>query len=687
MKVVLSSVSFATPYTPQLRFLSLGYLHAIAQEDEVIGPQSEIVHNYYDPSLRNPEQIAAAIASEKPDVVAFTCYVWNAPDNFRICGALKQLLPDVVIILGGPEVSYHYNKLLDQHAFIDFIGVGEGEHTFREFLRALVTDRREDLQSIAGLAQRKDGKPYLPAPRAYEKDLDQFPSPYLTGVLDTCSVRGGVNYQTARGCPFVCTYCDYGRNQPYFEFSMERVRAEFEMFKDMKSRILFNTDPTFNYSRKRAEGILQLGIDLDIKAIHWFEVFPTLINDDLVELVKKSYLSFIGCGIQTCTEHTMRNIRRVWRPEKVAPVLDKLAYKKNIILSYEIIMGLPGDNVQNYKDTMTWTYRRQPADIKSFNLAILPRTPLEKEVDKWNIEYDPDIGHEILSTQDMDRKQVMVGKAINDWHRLLQSVFFRLCKVIDTPAGELIEKWAWCVFDAGYHGNIGDLQVHRIKPELIESLAELFEGFVAEQLAEQGVADVSAQFRDMVRYHFFRRARTWGSVFFADVRDVYFNEPYPELHRVFTAERDSLPPAGNAVAENVPSFGGNVDHQFFRFNMHDLYPTTNIEEIAGVQPKNTEYLFFMTPDTGAGCGIVVDEASHKFVELVDSKRTVAEIGEEMGRTLGGEGAGEEAAKLAPRIYQSLQNAGLFDKPRFLTEFEEGSISWQSCFPEVYRAYH
>ncbi|MCA8955455.1 MAG: cobalamin-dependent protein [Planctomycetes bacterium] len=677
MKVVLSSVSFATPYTPQLRFLSLGYLHANALADEVIRERAEIVHNYYDPSLRSPEEIAKAIAAEAPDVVGFTCYVWNAPDNLRICKVLKEMLPELVVILGGPEVSYHYNKLLNAHSYVDFIGVGEGEHTFREFLRALVLGRREDLLSIAGLAQRKDGKPFLPAPRAYEKDLDLLPSPYLTGVLDVCDVRGGVNYQTARGCPFVCTYCDYGRNQPYFEFSMERVRAEFELFKQMGARILFNTDPTFNYSRKRAEGILQLGIDLDIKAIHWFEVFPTLINQDLVELVKDSYLSFIGCGIQTCTPQTMRNIRRVWRPEKVAPILDALSYKRNIILSYEIIMGLPGDNVQSYKDTMSWTYARHPADIKSFNLAILPRTPLEKEVEKWGIEYDPDVGHEILATQDMDRKEVLVGKAVNDWHRLLQNVFFRLVKVIDEPAGELIEKWGWVVYDAGFHDHIPDLQVHRIPTQLIEALAGLWERFVADLCVGHGVADVSLQFRELLRYHFFRRARTWASAFFADVRDIYFNEPYPELHRVFAVSADRLPaePVDAEVLGAVPQLGGNVDHQLFAFDMHDLYPLSSVEELAAVPSKSTDYLFFMTPDTGAGCAIAVDAAARKFVELVDGRRSVAEIEQAMNDPR------------VPKIYQALRATGLFDRPRFLSSYEEGTVAWQSCFPEVYRAYH
>jgi hypothetical protein len=87
----------------------------------------------------------------------------------------------------------------------------------------------------------------------------------------------------------------------------------------------------------------------------------------------------------------------------------------------------------------------------------------------------------------------------------------------------------------------------------------------------------------------------------------------------------------------------------------------------------------MTPDTGAGCGIMVDQYSRKFAELVDGNRTVSQIAAEMGSDKGKE--------LAPRIHATLKQAGLFDRPRFLTEYEEGTVSWQSCFPEAYRAYH
>ncbi len=388
MKVVLVSISFTTAYTTTSHFLSIGYVHAHAITDELIGPNTDIVHNYYDSSCQSAHEIASAIATEKPDLVGLSCYVWNTNDILAVSAELKKMLPELRIVLGGPEVSYHYEDILQKSPAVDWVVVGEGEWTFRELLRALLQGEEKNLSDIDGLCVRQGGKPVLSKPRAYEKVLDKFASPYLTGVMDVCSMRGGVSYQTARGCPFVCSYCDYGRNQPYFEFSMERVRGEFDYFKANDARILFNVDPTFNYSHARAEAILGLGIELDMHAAHWFEVFPTLINQDLIDLIDKSHLCFIGCGIQTCTPETMRNIRRVWKPAKVAPMLDKIKYKKNVILSYEIIMGLPGDGIDEFKHTMSWTYAREPADIKSFNLAILPRTPLSSQIEKWDITYD-----------------------------------------------------------------------------------------------------------------------------------------------------------------------------------------------------------------------------------------------------------------------------------------------------------
>lgn len=680
MKVLLCSVSFATPYTPQLHFLSLGYLHAMGQEDPITGPATEIVHEFYDSSTMPVEDIAAAMAAHEPDVVAFSCYVWNTPDVLRVSEAYYKLRPETVVLVGGPEVSYHYTRVLQENPHIDYVGVGEGEFTFRDFLRALVQKDEAALHATPGLAYRKDGKAHLPAAREYQKDLDVFPSPYLTGVLDVCEVRGGVNYQSARGCPFACTYCDYGRNQPFFEFSMERVRAEFELFEKGGARILFNTDPTFNFHRERAAAILELGIELGIEATHWFEVFPSLINEELVDLVGRSHLSFIGCGIQSSNRQTMKNIRRVWNPDKVQPLVDRLARMDNVILSPELIMGLPGDNLQNFKDTLSWTYARQPDDIKSFNLAILPRTPLEQEVEKWSIEFDPTIGHEIIQTQDMDNTQVQVGKAINEWHRVLQSVFLRLCPLFDMPAADILERWAWRVYHAGHHQFLGDLQAHRIPSQLIESLSVMFEEFVAELCSERGVADVSGPFREYTRYLLYRRATTWAAAFFMDVRDVYFHEPRPEVHRYLEATEATLLEAhgDDLDLDMVPEFGSNVSIQSFDYDMRELYPRTSAADIAGTEQKHRDYLFFMTPEQGGGCAIEMDEHSLAFVRLVDGKRNLGQITAAMPAA---------SRRLAPQIFQTLSAHGLFTRPRILPEDAGATIEWHSSFPEEHRAYH
>jgi hypothetical protein len=149
---------------------------------------------------------------------------------------------------------------------------------------------------------------------------------------------------------------------------------------------------------------------------------------------------------------------------------------------------------------------------------------------------------------------------------------------------------------------------------------------------------------------------------------------------VFSVLPADLVPAAEvdpAAMEQVVALGGNVDQQFFAYDMDDLYSVSKIEEYADVTGKPTDYLFFMTPDTGAGCAIAVDAAARQLVELIDGERTLAQIQAQMTIT----------PELAPRIHATLAAAGLLDRPRFLSEFEAGTVSWQSCFPEVYRAYH
>jgi hypothetical protein len=186
--------------------------------------------------------------------------------------------------------------------------------------------------------------------------------------------------------------------------------------------------------------------------------------------------------------------------------------------------------------------------------------------------------------------------------------------------------------------------------------------------------------RDLLRYHLYRRSRTWPSTFFLHVRDLYFNEPAPELHRFFDARQAALPAKPKGAGPDVPGLWGDPRFASFEYDMHALYPVRYAETMAGVAPSRTVYVFFMTPDTGAGCGIVVDEASRRYIELVDGRRTAAEIAAILRKELG------LARKAPARIHAALSSFGLFDRPRFL-DVPEDAPTWKSSFPEHFAAYH
>ena len=163
---------------------------------------------------------------------------------------------------------------------------------------------------------------------------------------------------------------------------------------------------------------------------------------------------------------------------------------------------------------------------------------------------------------------------------------------------------------------------------------------------------------------------------------MYFNMPYPGLHQYFDATITSQGDAEGVTGKETPKLGGDVSLQVLDYDMDDLYTLIDTESLAAATPKQTEYAFFMTPKTGAGCGIIVDDGARGFLELADGNRTVDEIGERLAEQFGA-----EVGATARKIYKNLESTGVFKLPMFLTDYEEGKINWQSCFPEVHREYH
>jgi radical SAM superfamily enzyme YgiQ (UPF0313 family) len=637
MKIILASATYSTFITFNRRFLGLGYIHAYCLDDPQIANECEIVHNFYETMHGDLAAIAAEIAGDKPDVVAFACYVWNTPDVLKICAHLKRLDPKILTVLGGPEVSYHYVRILEANPAVDFIVVGEGEDTFRELLQYKLNGAPA-IETINGLTYRDEaGKARANPARAFQGHLDRFPSPYLTGVLGVDDLTGGAYFQTTRGCPFTCTYCDYGRNQPYYEFSMERVAAEFDYFKDAGARVFFCADATFNYKRNRANDILQLAIDRGLEAMLWIEVFPSLINDELVAQLGKVKRVFCGVGIQTTNPVTMKNIHRVWKPEMITEKLDRIAKLPNCFLGLELIMGLPGDDLKTFKETLNWSYARNANQIFALNLQILPRTPLEGEVEKYSIKtLGDDAGREIVSNCTFNEREILIGKAITSWHRLFQPVFARLAKINGRAPGDLLEGWAFRSYEAGLYDHMEDYHHNIIKPEIFDPLQRAFSQFMAEVLHERDAVALADLLTDFFRYIYVRRAMTREGAFVSDIFDLNCITFRPKDHRILSAVGSELPAAGDrAVPDSLrPRKNSEVRYETYRCDMRDLWPLETLEEWRAIPRREVVYAVYTEPKTGAGRTVIVDDAARRAIDAIDGTRTLAQIAATIGRESG-----------------------------------------------------
>lgn len=657
MKVILASATYSTFITFNRRFLGLGYLHAYCLDDPQIAAECEIRHDFFETMHADLREIAQRIVADEPDIVAFACYVWNTPDILKICAHIKALRPSVTTVLGGPEVSYHYVRILEANPAVDFIVVGEGEDTFRELLQFKLNGAPE-LASINGLTFRDaTGKATANPPRTFQGDLDRFPSPYLTGVLGVDDLTGGAYFQTTRGCPFTCTYCDYGRNQPYYEFSMERVAAEFDHFKDAGARVFFCADATFNFKRNRANEILQLAIDRELEAMLWIEVFPSLINEELIEQLGKVKRVFCGVGIQTTNPVTMKNIHRVWKPETITEKLDRISKLPNAFMGLEMIMGLPGDDLKSYKATLDWSYARNANQIFNVPLQILPRTPLENELEKYSIvTMGDDSGREIVSNYSFSAFEVQVGRAITEWHRLFQPVFARLSKISGKGPGDLIEGWAYRSHEAGLYGRIEEYHHNIIKPEVFGPLRDTFAQYMTEVLAEQGphAGALAELLTDFFRYIYVRRAMTREGAFVADIFDLNCITFRNKDHRVVSALRAELPPApGRTSVALVPRLNSEVLYETYRCDMRELWSLETAEAYRAIRRQPLTYAIYTEPKTGAGRPVIVDALAQKAIGLIDGQRSLAQIAEALRPELGG-----EAGPYMGGLYELLARAGM-----------------------------
>jgi len=378
------------------------------------------------------DYVLSSIYIRKPDVIAFSCYIWNIAQVIRLTADLKKLLPKSVIILGGPEVSYDSYNILVKHNYIDFVLSGEGETSFPkllQYIEASITPASSEtdtwqirkpaeaagaeLKNIEGLSYRDNGR-IVTNPPATVAVLDDIPSPYTDEMLS--SLKNRIAYfETTRGCPFSCSYCLSSACTGVRYFSLERVFSDLDrLLSAGVSQIKF-VDRTFNFNKKRALEIVNHIISLNVKNCNFhFEVGADLFDDKLLTALEKapSGLFQVEAGVQTTNKAALSAIARKTNLTKLFANLKRLVKSGNVHVHADLIAGLPYEDYSSFSKSFNDLYSVEPQHLQLGFLKFLKGTAMRENAEAFGYHFYDLAPYEILSGNNISYDELIVLKGI-----------------------------------------------------------------------------------------------------------------------------------------------------------------------------------------------------------------------------------------------------------------------------------
>lgn len=379
-------------------------LYAYAGED--FGQMIEIAE--YTINLKS-EDILARIYERKPDVIGFSCYIWNWNTICALLGDISKILPDTDIWLGGPQVSFNAPQILKKHPNVTGIMVGEGEVTFRELMGKYASKDTDDFSSVAGLCLRSG----YTAPREIT-DLDRLPFLYRDMKPFTNRI---VYYESSRGCPYRCSYCLSSIDKTVRLRNIDIVKKELDFFLENKVPQVKFVDRTFNCVHEHALAIWNYLYEHDngITNFH-FEISADIINEEELAILKKFRPGQVQLeiGVQSTNEKTLEAINRRMNLERLEQVVFMIRAGRNIHQHLDLIAGLPYEDYESFGKSFNRVYAMRPDQLQLGFLKVLNGTPIFDQAEEFGIVYSKQPPYEVLYTKWLPYKDVVRLKKIEE---------------------------------------------------------------------------------------------------------------------------------------------------------------------------------------------------------------------------------------------------------------------------------
>lgn len=360
------------------------------------------------------EQILQDIYKRKPDVIGFSCYIWNISYVKMILADIKKVLPDVKIWAGGPEVSYHAEAFLKEEQAVDLVMMGEGEITFAHFLKALLEG--EALKQVPGLMLRNDDGTFTDTGFRQVMDMSQFPFPYAFMDMKELEHRI-IYYESSRGCPFSCAYCLSSIDKKLRFRSLDLVLPELEWFLQAKVPQVKFVDRTFNCKKSHAMAIWQYIRDHDngITNFH-FEIAADLLDKDELDLLStmRPGLVQLEIGVQSTNEKTLETIRRKTDIGEIRQITAAINSWHNIHQHLDLIAGLPWEDIESFKKSFNDVYKMEPEQLQLGFLKVLKGSYMEELIPDCDLLYSTAPPYEVLQTKWLSYGDVLELKDIEE---------------------------------------------------------------------------------------------------------------------------------------------------------------------------------------------------------------------------------------------------------------------------------
>lgn len=377
------------------------------------------------PVTTSPGEIADKIAALDPMLVGYSSYIWNYMQVNASMALVKRRIPNARILLGGPMVSYTSEDFLRRNSAADIVIRGSGEASFNGLLlsgfgdEALSRIPNVTFRGVAGDIRRSDSDAKSP--------VEIVRSVYASGIHDLDDGRRHTVFlETFRGCPFSCGYCVWGApDQNVHKMSMENVLADVEaIYNNPNVEVVFVTDACIFYTRKRAKVIIDKIAECKRRIPTVLTLDVHVLDEEMIEYLDKLDLHgrHYHFGLQSTNPEALRLLRRPGGGQ-AGKYVDKISLlrrvKPDAKISFDVIYGLPGDNLTGFRDTIDFALDLGADKLHFSPLLLLPGTQFFNEREKLGIVADEDPPYMVSANRTFSADQMLCAVDLVLWVNLV----------------------------------------------------------------------------------------------------------------------------------------------------------------------------------------------------------------------------------------------------------------------------